>query len=103
VLGGRPRLVHGVHLVEHLGADRLRALDQVGGVAQRERHRGGGSLERDLERPVVQARDDVVDRERPVGQLAHPRDSGAQVVGRRVDGAEAPEPAGLGHGRDQLG
>jgi hypothetical protein len=103
LLGGRPGLGHRVYLVENLGAGRLRAAHEVAGVAQRERHRGGGRLERDLERPLVQARNDVVHRERPVGQLAHPRDPGAQVVGRRVDRAEAAQPAGFGHGRDQLG
>ena len=58
------RLAHRVHLMDHLGADVVRAFDQACRIAQGERNRRGLRVEGCLECVLVELRYDVIDDER---------------------------------------
>jgi hypothetical protein len=76
--------------------------DPIGGNAHVERDRRRTLLKNRREHLVVKGSPGVVDRERPIGQVAQARPLGAQLVRRAHRRTDTPEASGVADGGGQV-
>jgi hypothetical protein len=91
-----------VDLVDDHRPDVVRPLHEPARIPEGERDHGRPGPQGDRERLLVERRHHVVDGERAIGQRPHLSDLPIEALGRREDGPDAAEPAGVRDGRDQL-